>query len=70
MNCIIDISDTSEESHMSLFCIEEQSEIKSKLTEAFCEARQSEYNCDAMETIIKKVSRIYFIDHDVYFNKF
>lgn len=70
MNCIIDISDTSEESHMSLFCMEDQNEIKAKLTEAFCEARQPEYDCDAIETIIKKVSGIYFIDSDVYFNIF
>ncbi|GAA5799697.1 hypothetical protein HPULCUR_005114 [Helicostylum pulchrum] len=39
---------------MSLFGMEDQNEIKAKLTEAFCEARQPEYNCDAIKTIIRK----------------
>ncbi|KAI9270146.1 hypothetical protein EDC94DRAFT_581394 [Helicostylum pulchrum] len=63
MNCIIDISDTSEESHMSLFGMEDQNEIKAKLTEAFCEARQPEYNCDAIKTIIRKFFKEKFTDY-------
>lgn len=60
-NNIIDISDNSEGSHSAQVNEDKQDDIVALLTKNPKEHQMDEYNCQELETIIKKVSRLRYI---------
>lgn len=58
MNNIIDISDNSEGSHLAQLDEDKQNDLVESLTDNPMEQQTDQYDCQDLETIINKMSRL------------